>query len=185
MSYYRTRTYLAGDWTGDADAIEQLYSWNEGDKWSFHFTDAHSNYNCYDSSMPCTIKDSLSERLRRSKVFVLVVGNDTKTTRKGSCVYQNCSNRYFDFYSNQYKCKVIGKHYSTTSFIDYECEMAHKAYLRGEMKIIVLYNAAFVDKSKCPEILQGIGTHKEMKSYNDLLKKYVYDYSKVKTAIEE
>lgn len=84
MGFYRTKTYIAGDWTGDSDAITQLYDWNEGDKWNFHFVDVHDNYNCYDSSMPCTIKDSLAERMRRSKVFVLVVGNETKTTRKGA-----------------------------------------------------------------------------------------------------
>lgn len=56
MGFYRTKTYIAGDWTGDSDAITQLYDWNEGDKWNFHFVDVHDNYNCYDSSMPCTIK---------------------------------------------------------------------------------------------------------------------------------
>lgn len=53
------------------------------------------------------------------------------------------------------------------------------------MKIVVLYNAASVNQLKCPEILRGIGTHKEMKSYSDFWEKYKYDYSKVKEAIEE
>ena len=185
MGFYRTRTYIAGDWTGDSDAITQLYDWNEGDKWNFHFVDVHDNYNCYDSSMPCTIKDSLAERMRRSKVFVLVVGNETKTTRKGACLYQSCGNKSFDFQSGQYRCNIIGKYYSTTSFIDYECKLAFEAYKRGEMKIVVLYNAASVNQLKCPEILRGIGTHKEMKSYSDFWEKYKYDYSKVKEAIEE
>lgn len=26
--YYRTKTYLAGDWTGDKAAIDKLHSWN-------------------------------------------------------------------------------------------------------------------------------------------------------------
>lgn len=26
--YYRTKTYLAGDWTGDIDAITTLKKWN-------------------------------------------------------------------------------------------------------------------------------------------------------------
>lgn len=25
---YRTKTYIAGEWDGDSDAIEQLYKWN-------------------------------------------------------------------------------------------------------------------------------------------------------------
>ena len=59
---YRTKTYIAGEWDGDNDAIEQLYQWNDGDKWAFHFIDAHANKQCYDTSLPCTIKNSLRER---------------------------------------------------------------------------------------------------------------------------
>lgn len=52
------------------------------------------------------------------------------------------------------------------------------------MKIVVLYNAASVDKSKCPDILKNIGTHVAMKSYNYTWGRYMYDYNKVKQAIE-
>ena len=31
---YRTKTYIAGEWSGDNDAVEQLYKWNESKKWS-------------------------------------------------------------------------------------------------------------------------------------------------------
>ena len=90
---YRTRTYIAGEWDGDSDAINQIYHWNEGDKWSLHFVDAHGFRQCYDTSMPCTIKASLSDRMSRSKIFVLIVGNSTDSTRKGSCTYHNCGNK--------------------------------------------------------------------------------------------
>lgn len=89
----RTKTYIAGEWDGDKDAIEQLYKWNEGDKWRLHFRDVHKNRQCYDSSMPCTIKNSLRDRMNDSKIFILVVGNNTAFTRKGSCAYQNCTNK--------------------------------------------------------------------------------------------
>lgn len=163
---YRTRTYLAGEWTGDSDAIEQIYTWNQGNKWSLHFVDAHANKQCYDSSMPCTIKDSLRDRMNHSKTFVLVVGNNTATARKGSCVYQNCDNKQFNYFLGEYVCTVAGKTYSTQSFIDYECQLAYKAWLQDDVKIVVLYNAATINKSKCPEILRNIGTHVSMKSYN-------------------
>lgn len=181
----RTKTYIAGEWDGDKDAIEQLYTWNEGNKWSLHFRDAHKNKQCYDSSMPCTIKNSLRDRMNDSKVFILIVGNNTASTRKGSCAYYNCINKQYSYYIGQYICTILGKTYSTDSFVDYECQMAYKAYLKGEMKIVVLYNAASINKSKCPEILKDIGTHKEMKSYNSFRQAYQYDYAKVKSAIEE
>lgn len=179
---YRTRTYIAGEWDGDSDAIGQIYRWNEGNKWSLDFVDAHKNKQCYDSSLPCTIKRSLSERMGRSKTFVLVVGSNTKSTRKGSCSYQNCENKLNYFWG--YRCVVVGKTYNTESFIDYECNLAYDAWRRGEMKIVVLYNAATVDKSKCPDILKNVGNHEAMKSYNYICQDYRYDYKKVKQAIE-
>lgn len=83
---YRTKTYIAGEWDGDSVAIEQLYKWNEGDKWSFHFVDAHKLRQCYDTSMPCTIKASLAARMSCSKTFVLVVGNNTGLRQKKDLV---------------------------------------------------------------------------------------------------
>lgn len=181
---YRTRTYIAGEWDGDSEAIEQLYKWNEGDRWNLHFVDAHSFKQCYDSSKPCTIKSNLNERMARSKTFVLVVGANTKSARKGSCYYANCDNKGYNFYTCQPICKVTGKTYSTESFIDYECRHAYNDWLRGNMKIVILYNAATVDKSKCPEQLRNVGTHVEMKSFNAFKGKYMYDYDKVRNAIE-
>ena len=182
---YRTKTYIAGEWDGDSNAIEQLYTWNAGDKWSLHFVDAHSYKQCYDSSMPCTIKSSLLERLNRSKTFVLVVGNNTTSARKGSCVYHECGNKWYSSALGQYLCLVTGKSYSTESFIEYECRMAYQAWRRNEMRIVVLYNAAILDKSKCPEVLRRIGTHEAMKSYNPAWGRCMYDYQKVKNAIED
>lgn len=181
---YRTRTYIAGEWDGDSNAIEQIYIWNEGNKWSLDFVDAHKNQQCYDTSMPCTIKSSLSERMGRSKTFVLVVGNNTKSTRKGSCAYYNCGNKRYNYYLGQYSCDAAGKTYSSESFIDYECRLAYNALQKNEMKIVVLYNSASVDKSKCPDILRDVGTHEAMKSYNNAWLDYRYDYYKVKQAIE-
>lgn len=34
---YRTRTYISGEWDCDSDAIDQIYKWNESDKWNLHF----------------------------------------------------------------------------------------------------------------------------------------------------
>lgn len=181
---YRTKTYIAGEWDGDSVAIEQLYKWNEGDKWSFHFVDAHKLRQCYDTSMPCTIKASLAARMSCSKTFVLVVGNNTAAAKKGSCAYHDCANKIFDYYYARYKCNVVGKSYSTESFIDYECRLAYEAFQRGEMKIVVLYNSASLNRTKCPSILRYVGTHMEMKSYNDFWKQYMFDYNKVKKAIE-
>ena len=41
MATYRTRTYIAGDWDHDEDAVNKLHQWNNSNYWSLSFTDAH------------------------------------------------------------------------------------------------------------------------------------------------
>ena len=84
---YRTRTYIAADWSGDYDAVEQLHKWNNSKHWSLSFTDAHDLMQARDNSLNCSIKSSLNKRLDASKAFVLIVGNNTTTVRSGSCQY--------------------------------------------------------------------------------------------------
>ena len=41
MTTYRTKTYIAGDWDHDEDAVNKLHQWNNSNYWSLSFTDAH------------------------------------------------------------------------------------------------------------------------------------------------
>ena len=72
--YYRTRTYLAGDWDGDKNLIQQIMDWNKNGNLALEFTDAHELKQARDGSLNCTIKNSLADRLNGSKLFVLIVG---------------------------------------------------------------------------------------------------------------
>ncbi len=145
---YRTKTYIAGDWTGDKDLIDQIYLWNESNYWSLDFVDAHDLKQARDSSLPCSIKKSLAERLEVSKTFVLIVGNHTKQVTKGGC--QHCSS-----YNSWNQYCVRGYHVDYRSYIEYECVKA----LRDNLKIVVIYNSAKVHREKCPGILRVIGDH--------------------------
>ena len=40
--YYRTKTYLAGDWTGDKDAIDKIHFWNDSGYYSLDFVENFS-----------------------------------------------------------------------------------------------------------------------------------------------
>lgn len=162
---YRTKTYIAGDWTGDSDAIDQLYQWNKSNHWGLSFHDAHEVTQASDSSKNCSIKASLRSRLDLSKTFVLVVGDGTKSRRAGECNY--CSDNS--------KCGNS----SNKSFIEYECDKA----VRDGLKIVVLYNAAMVNKNKCPDAVKDIGTHVPMCYRSD--GKLYWDYSGVKKAITD
>jgi hypothetical protein len=81
----RTKTYLAGDWTGDKDLIDKLHEWNDSERLALNFTDVHSLTSSSDATLNCNIKKSLRQRMNISKTFVLIVGKDTKNLRSGSC----------------------------------------------------------------------------------------------------
>ena len=74
---YRTKTYIAADWDGDKNAVDQLYKWKNSNYWGLDFHDAHDLTQARDSSLNCSIKSSLATRLDVSKTFVLIVGNKT------------------------------------------------------------------------------------------------------------
>lgn len=78
---YKTKTYIAAEWTGDHDAVEQLHKWNNSNYWGLNFHDAHELTQARDTSLNCTIKSSLKRRMDVSKCFILIVGNNTKTVR--------------------------------------------------------------------------------------------------------
>lgn len=167
---YRTKTYIAADWSGDKDAVDQLHVWNDSKYWSLSFTDAHDLTQARDGSLNCSIKTSLCTRLDASKTFVLIVGTNTKTVRSGSC-------QYCDSYNSWTKVCARGYSVDYRSYIEYECEKA----IRDELKIVVLYNAATVDKSKCPDAIKNVGTHAAMCLYNSGT--YSWNYQAVKDAL--
>ena len=165
---YRTRTYIAADWTGDADLINKLHEWNRSNYWALSFSDAHELTQARDTSLSCSIKRSLGERLDASKTFVLIVGNKTNCLTKGSC-------RYCQSY-NSYTCSCAKGHYvDYRSFIDYECEKA----ARDGLKILVLYNDTVVNRSLCPDAVRYKGIHIPAKSPYT----YLWDYDSIKRAI--
>lgn len=168
---YKTRTYIAADWTGDKDAVDQLYKWNESDHWSLSFTDAHDLTQANDSSVNCSIKASLKKRMDASKTFVLIVGNQTDHLTAGGCQYCNSYN------SRSHYC-AKGHNVDYRSYIKYECDQAVSAGI----KIVVLYNSTTVRRSKCPEAVRYEGTHVAM-IYKEN-GEYYWDYYAVKEALE-
>lgn len=171
-SPYRTRTYIAADWDHDEDAVEQLHKWNDNCLLSLSFTDAHELHQSRDTSLYCSVKSSLKERMDHSKQFVLIVGDHTDSVTKGGCEHCDSYNSW------NYRC-ARGRSVDYRSYIHYECDEAVEA----EIDIVVLYKASAVDRSKCPEAVRYIGTHAAMMKYeNGNLR---YDYQAVKKALAQ
>lgn len=173
LGTYRTKTYIAGDWDGDANAIQKLYDWKKSDWYTLDFVDAHSLTQARDSSLKCSIKRSLKERLDVSKTFVLVVGANTNSVRAGQCAYCPGYRTYYSYPLCSHNNSIDNR-----SYIEYECEKAKEAGIR----IVVLYNSLTVDKTKCPEVIRNMGTHLPM-MYRGMDGQRYWNYQPIKDAI--
>jgi len=82
MATYTNKTYVAFDADNDIRYYRLMQAWKKNDNTSFNFYDAHDLNNLRSYSTEETIKAKLSERLRNTKVFILLVGNTTKNRYK-------------------------------------------------------------------------------------------------------
>ena len=145
----RTKTYIAADWDNDKDGVDTLkYLLKKNNYYDFH--DAHDAQQSRDTSLYCSVKKSLSERLDMSRIFILIVGDKTNKLTKGCCY--NCSN-----YNRCSNSK------SNKRYIEFECDKA----ANDGLTIFVLYKDTKINKEKCVESVRNIGYHLPMIYLND------------------
>lgn len=75
---YTNKTYVAFDADNDIRYYRLMQAWKHNDNTSFNFYDAHDLNNLMSGSNEETIKRKLAERLSNTKLFILLVGNNTK-----------------------------------------------------------------------------------------------------------
>lgn len=79
---YTNKTYVAFDADNDIRYYRLMQAWKQNDNSSFNFYDAHDLTNLMPWSSEETIKRSLQERLKSTKVFIILVGERTKFHHK-------------------------------------------------------------------------------------------------------
>ena len=75
---YRNKTYVCFDADQDIKYYRMLLAWSEKDKFDFEIYNAHEINNLRKYSNEETIKRKLFERLKNSKVMIVLVGENTK-----------------------------------------------------------------------------------------------------------
>lgn len=98
---YKNKTYVAFDGDSDIRYYNLMKAWKQSDTTEFNFYDAHDLNTAFDTSTEETIKRRLRERMENSKVFVLLVGENTKKLRKPYVRYE------IDHAINYYKIPII------------------------------------------------------------------------------
>jgi len=75
---YRNKTYVCFDADSDIRYYRLMQAWKQNDNTDFDFYNAHELFRILPTSSEETIKHNLRERLKNTKVFVLLVGEQTR-----------------------------------------------------------------------------------------------------------
>lgn len=79
---YRNKTFVSFDGDSDISYYRLMQAWKQNDGIEFNFYNAHDLNTARDSSQEASIKAQLAERMRNTKVFVLLVGERTRYLQK-------------------------------------------------------------------------------------------------------
>jgi hypothetical protein len=75
---YRNKTFVSFDGDTDMQYYRLMEAWKQNDNIPFAFYNAHDLNSARDTSTEESIKAQLMERLRNTKVFVLLIGENTQ-----------------------------------------------------------------------------------------------------------
>ena len=75
---YRNKTFVSFDGDTDMAYYRLMQAWKQNDGIEFNFYNAHDLNVARDSSQEASIKAQLAERMRNSKVFILLIGERTR-----------------------------------------------------------------------------------------------------------
>ena len=79
---YRNKIFVSFDADTDIHYYYLMCAWKQNDHSDFNFYDAHDINSARDTSTEETIKRRLRERLNNTKIFVLLVGENTRYSYK-------------------------------------------------------------------------------------------------------
>lgn len=79
---YKNKTYIAFDGDTDMSFYRTLQMWKANASIDFDFYDAHDLNTARDTSLTESIKCQLRIRFDNSKIFIILVGDNTKCNRK-------------------------------------------------------------------------------------------------------
>lgn len=79
---YRNKTYVCFDADTDMHYYNLMRAWKQNDNTTFDFYNAHDLNKIWQRSKEDTIKVRLRERLKNTKVFVVLIGLNTKQLYK-------------------------------------------------------------------------------------------------------
>lgn len=75
---YKNKTFVSFDGDSDIHYYRLMTAWKQSDHIPFNFYNAHDLNSARDSSTEESIKAQLAERLRNSKIFIILIGETTR-----------------------------------------------------------------------------------------------------------
>lgn len=133
---YRNKTYIAFDADSDIHYYRLMQAWKQNDGSSFDFSNAHDINEIRPWSTEESKKEALRERMKNSKVFILLVGEKTK--------FQNTYVRWECEQAIKQELPIVVVNLNGMRSIDQDkCPLI----LRDQLAVHVSYNPAIIQNA--------------------------------------
>ena len=202
MSKQGKQVYISADYdeaNGDRNVIEQLYTWNDSERYKVVFTDTAQVKSGSVSDDPdcriCELKKEFNKQINASSVVIFIVGDKTASRAAGRACERN-SKQYADCYCTPYKanaagsqqCKVmftvsVGENedvgsINTYSYLEHEFRQAAKR--KNKDQIVILYNSTRKESTWLPDYMSDFADQAVQFWYKDENGNYKGDYEYIK-----
>ena len=130
---YRNKTYIAFDADSDIHYYRLMQAWKQSDHTYFEFNNAHDHNDIRPWSTEDSIKSALRERMKNSRVLIVLVGEKTK--------YQHTYVRWEIEYAIKLGLPIIVVNLNGKRSMD---ETRCPLILRDQLAVHVTFNAAII-----------------------------------------
>ena len=130
---YRNKTYIAFDADSDIHYYRLMQAWKQSDHTYFEFNNAHDHNDIRPWSTEDSIKSALRERMKNSRVLIVLVGEKTK--------YQHTYVRWEIEYAIKLGLPIIVVNLNGKRSMD---ETRYPLILRDQLAVHVTFNAAII-----------------------------------------
>jgi hypothetical protein len=130
---YRNKTYIAFDGDNDMHWYRLMTAWKANDGFPLNFHNAHDLNSARDSSQEESIKRQLRERFSNSKLFVVLIGENTKYLTKFVKWEMEVALRL--------QLPIIGVNLNGSRKMDYRCP----ATIRDQLVVYTSFNHNIIE----------------------------------------
>ena len=138
----QVKVHITADWENDQSVVDQIIKWNQDQGEPFSMEDSSNILEDMESEWSCFVRETLKEKIQKTDIFLLIMGEQTNLVQDGSCFF--CEN-----YRGFSGVCAHGRTADTRGIIEFQCDMAREF----QKKIVVVDATKPIDRGEFFKLL--------------------------------